>query len=287
MENLKDLIIDFIEDHKVLVIIGSVAVGLLVIGLIIRGVNMSKAQKAADEYARQQALVQNTQTEVVVEEPKESAPPKSQYQVNLGLSAEKDGRVEYQEAEPTPTPEQTEVKRSSFDISVRIYDKTGVPEVNVDGSKFSDYLSGISLADFGVLWGDALTEDDYNTKTRYLVGVEQDRNDFERGDLQSVGWVFDNIDKMNDSDAIKFTNLHVISSLDDSHVAVLCSYDWYSVFGMKDTLVLFEDKSGTLKTEDFVDGAVFSATVFKHNMKVETVNEQRVLCIEYNTFKEG
>ena len=75
-----------------------------------------------------------------------------------------------------------------------------------------------SLVDFGVLWGDSLTEDDYNTKTRYLVGVEQDRNDFERGDLQSVGWVFDNIDKMNDSDAIKFTNLHVISSLDDSHV---------------------------------------------------------------------
>ena len=107
----------------------------------------------------------------------------------------------------------------------------------------------------------------------------------ERGDLQSVGWLIQNLSSLSEETAIKFTNLHVIGSLSATHTAVLCSYDWYSVFGLKDTLVMFEDISGTLDASAFTDGAVFSATVFAHNVKVvENVNGQRVVCVQYSTF---
>ena len=67
---------------------------------------------------------------------------------------------------------------------------------------------------------------------------------------------------------------------------VLCCYDWYSAFGIDDTLVMFEDISGTVKNSDLEAGDVFSAVVYKHNMKVQKVNGQNVVLVEYNTFYE-
>ena len=125
----------------------------------------------------------------------------------------------------------------------------------------------------------------FKATKKILIGVDQDYYDFEKGDLQSVGWLISNIDSIEDNTAVKFTNLHVIGSLSDDHVALLCCYDWYSAFGIKDTLVVLEDISGTLKTSDFKEGDIFSATVYGHNIKVEKVNGQNVVCAEFATFE--
>ena len=294
MEEKWDLILDFIEDHRIACIIGGIVVVLLICGLGIRSCNLKKAEKERIIAEQQAALEAEMEAQRLAEEEallaaQEAEEPKSQYQVSLGLQAESDGRVEVveeeeEEKEPEPV---IEVKTEpNFEVEYSIFDKTGVPTKNVDGSSCKAYLEKVSLKDFGTYWGTSLTEADFNSPQRVLVGVDQDPQDFERGDLQSVGWVFENINTLSDDTAIKFTNLHVIGKLSDSHVAVLCSYDWYSVFGLEDTLVVFEDTSDTLKVEDFEDGAIFSATVFKHNMKVaENVNGQRVLCVQYDVFE--
>ena len=292
MEEKWDLILDFIEDHRLACIIGGIVVILLICGLGIRSCNLKKAEQERIIAEQQAALEAELEAQRLEEEAalanNEDDEPKSQYQVSLGLQAESDGRVEVVEEEPEPEPEPVvEVKTEpNFEVEYNIFDKTGVPKKNVDGSSCKAYLEKVSLKDFGTYWGTKLTEDDFNSPQRVLVGVDQDPNDFERGDLQSVGWVFENMDNLSDNTAIKFTNLHVIGKLSDSHVAVLCSYDWYSAFGLTDTLVVFEDTSDTLNVEDFEDGAIFSATVFKHNMKVaENVNGKRVLCVQYDVFK--
>ena len=156
----------------------------------------------------------------------------------------------------------------------------------MDGSSCKAYQKSVSLNDFGSHWGTSLTEDDFKGGDFYMVGVEQNPDDTLRGDLQSTGWLIDNLDKMNDNDAIKFTNLHVIGDLSQSHVALLCSYDWYSAFGLKDTVVVFEDISNTLNVKDFKDGDIFSATVFRHNIKVvPNVHGQRVIVVQYAVFE--
>ena len=156
---------------------------------------------------------------------------------------------------------------------------------NVDGSSYKDYQNRVKLADFGTMWGNSLTEDDFYCEKRILVGVSQNPNDFQRGDLQSVGWLIEHFAEIQPSDCIRFTNLHVIGSLSNDHVALLCSYDWYSAFGIKDTLVVFEDISGTLKTSDFKDGDIFSASVYGHNLKVVKVGGFNVVCAEYAVFE--
>lgn len=282
LTDLWDKVLDFIEDHKVVAVIIGVVVIIAILALIIRGVNLSKKQKELAELQEQPVV-----EEVLPESTTEVEEPKSQYQVNLGLQAETDGRIEYEEPEPTPepTPEVVVETKPSYDTMVRIFDSTAVPKVNVDGSSCKSYQDKITLADFGTNWGTALTEEDYNTSVRYLVGVEQNKNDFEKGDLMSVGWLSDNLSTLSDETAIKFTNLHVIGSLSSTHTALLCSYDWYSAYGLKDTLVVFEDMSGTLDMTKFTDGAIFSATVFAHNVKVlDDVAGQRVLCVQYNIF---
>ena len=118
-----------------------------------------------------------------------------------------------------------------------------------------------------------------------VIGVDQNPKDVEKYDLQSVGWLKDNLKSLDKNTAVKFTNLHIIGSLSNTHVALLCSYDWYSVFGLRDTLVVFEDISGQLNVKDFKEGDIFSATVFAHNIKRVDVNGQSVICVQYNVFK--
>lgn len=289
MEELYDKILDFIEDHRILCIVGAIAFIVIVLAFVVRGVNVSRGKALEQQLLLEQQAKEELEAEALASmatpEPVEEEPPKSQYEVNLGLNAVTDGRVEYQEATPEPVQEVDAPKKATYDITVRIFDSTGVPKVNVDGSSCADYLAGVSLDDFGTKWGTSLTEDDKNSTNRVLVGVEQEQGYAERGDLQSVGWLIQNLSSLSEETAIKFTNLHVIGSLSATHTAVLCSYDWYSVFGLKDTLVMFEDISGTLDASAFTDGAVFSATVFAHNVKVvENVNGQRVVCVQYSTF---
>lgn len=291
LQDILDNVMDFVEDYKKYVIIGAVVVVVLIVCSIIRGCNAKAHEKSsAEAEARLQAeasISEDTVSEPVVEEPVEI--PESKYQSELKLRAETDGRVEPEEEKEVVEPviEEPNIDRkASYEVAVKIYDKTAVPDSMVDGSSCKDYLGAVTLEDFGSRWGTALTEDDFTSTHKYLVGVEQWEQDFERGDLESVGWVLDNIASFNPNDAIKFTNLHVIGSLSSTHVAVLCSYDWYSVFGLKDVLVVFEDISDTLSTSDFTDGTIFSATVFVHNIKVvEGVQGQRVLCIQYATFE--
>lgn len=287
-EDKVDNALDFYEDNRKKIIIITVIVVLTIIMFTIRGINQARGLKKE----MSGTVVENTMPEVIEDDEDEEVEeePVSQYKINIGLEGKKnsDGRVVVEAKDDTEVvvDDTPTYRESTYDISVRIYDKTGVPETNMDGSHCKDYLDAVTLADFGTNWGEPLTEEDYTATTRYLVGVQQDKNDFERGDLQSVGWVLSNFDKIQPHDAVKFTNLHVIGSLSATHTAVLCSYDWYSVFGMKDTLVVFEDISGTLDASKFVDGAIFSATVYGHNMKVlENVNGQRVLCVQYNVFE--
>ena len=230
---------------------------------------------------------------IVVDAPKEDYgddenADSEKYDISLGLEGNKndDGRIAVRTPDPTPTPSNKKIqKKPKYETSVKIFDHTVVPKRNVDGSSCKAYLDSVTLNNFGTYWGTSLTKNDFRGGRFYMVGVEQNSEDYIKAvDLQSTGWLVNNLSKMKASDAIKFTNLHVIGQMSASHVALLCSYDWYSVFGLKDTLVVFEDISKTLKTSDFKDGDIFSATVYAHNIKVMHVNGFNVVVLQYNTF---
>ena len=287
---MKDNIIDFIEDHKKLCIILGIVIVLIVVMFCIRNSNMKKkAEAEADALVAQEAATESqlTQIEQDIEEEKK---PSNPYKSSLGLDAGKDNdeRVNIKEEEEPveeepKAPIQTE---PTYDTLVTIFDHTEVPNRNMDGSSCKAYQNSVTLNDFGSYWGTSLTKADFKGGDFYMVGVEQNPDDTLRGDLQSTGWLIDNLDSMNDNDAIKFTNLHVIGDLSQSHVALLCSYDWYSAFGLKDTVVVFEDISNTLNVKDFKDGDIFSATVFRHNIKVvPNVQGQRVIVVQYAVFE--
>ena len=289
MQDLKDNILDFIEDHRVLCIIGIVVVIIICILFGIRSNNLKK--KEAEELAQMQAqaLAEAQSQSSLEQDVEEEKVPENKYQNSLGLDANKnkDERIEIVEQEPEPiitvSPVQT---KPTYDTVVTIFDHTDVPKRNMDGSSCKAYQSKVKLADFGTYWGTELTEDDLKGGDFYMVGVEQNPDDILMGDLQSTGWLISNFNNLNDNDAIKFTNLHVIGSLSTSHVALLCSYDWYSAFGMDDTLVVFEDISDTLKVSDFSDGDIFSATVYKHNIQIlDNVKGQRVIVVQFAVFK--
>ena len=290
-----DNILDFWEDHKKICIGGIAVIIVIIIMLIIRTVNMNRQQ---EEYLAQQAAQEQAELEAQLAAEEEAARLAAEaeaantktykstgYTDSLSYRAETDGRVEYKEKEEEVVVEQVEVKEPTYNLEVHIYDSTSVPDKMVDGSSCKDYLANVTLADFGTMWGTELTEADYNSESKYLIGVTQDKNNYERGDLESVGWLMNNLHTLTPETAIKFTNLHVIGSLSSTHTAVLCSYDWYSAFGLQDTLVVFEDISGTLDMNSFTDGTIFYATVFAHNCKlIEDVNGQRVLVVQYNVF---
>lgn len=283
---MMDNIIDFWEDHKKLVI-GLGVVLVLVIGLlVVRSSNLKKkaAQEEADRLAAMQAE-QNRLNQDQVEEEE----PKDEYKNLLGLDADKwsDERVEVKDSEEEEPPPPVVKRTPRYPVEVNVFDNTAVPKVNMDGSRCKDYYDKVSLADFGTYWGSDLTEEDFIGNTRYYVGVAEE-NYNPLNDLESVGWLITNLSTLQPNDVIQFTNLHVIGSLSKTHVALLCSYDWYSAFGLDDTLVVFEDISKTLNVDDFKDGDIFSATVFVHNIKVvDNVAGKRVLVCEYQTYDEA
>lgn len=275
---------DFFEDHKKLCIVLAVVLVLIIIMFAIRSHNLKNKANAEESVPQSTQTTASTQIKQDEEVKKE---PENKYKNSLGLDADKDKderiTVEVEtEAPPEPTePVQTD---PTYTPVVTIYDHTVVPKKNMDGSSCKAYQSSVKLADFGTFWGSSLTDKDFKGGDFYMVGVTQNPDDTIKGDLESTGWLIDNLDSLSDNDAIKFTNLHVIGSLSDTHTALLCSYDWYSAFGLKDTLVVFEDISNTLSPSDFNDGDIFSALVFKHNIKVEKVKNQRVIVVEYATF---
>ncbi len=289
---MKDKILDFIEDHRPLVIAGVVIFILVIILFSIRTVNGKKkaereslaAVASSEEASRAE---EESIAASLAQDQTEEVKPTSEYIASLGLGRgnKDDERVEVTTEAPTE-PETTAPERKAlFPPAVDIFDWTEVPSKNMDGSSCKAYQSKVRLADFGSFWGTPLTEADFDSQNRILVGVDQNPNDFQKGDLQSTGWLIEHMDEIADNDCVRFTNLHVIGSLSDDHVAMLCSYDWYSAFGLRDTLVVFEDISGTLKTSDFKDGDIFSASVYGHNLKVERVGGYNVVCAQYAVFE--
>ena len=293
---MKDKFLDWLEDHNILnkVVIACVIIFIILLAIRIHNVGLLGNKKVADKEATSEVQATDATSDVSSEnkglqKDEEEVNTQSEYQASLGLNAEKgDGRVEVT-ATPTPTETATpEVQKTpKYEVVTNVFDHTNVPKVNVDGSSCKKYLSNVSLADFGTYWGNDLTKADFKGNKRYLVGVKQNPDDYEKGSLSSVGWLSNKLSAgaLKSNDCVKFTNLHVIGSLSDTHVALLCSYDWYSAFGLKDTLVVFEDISNTLKKSDFKNGSIFSATVYVHNMKVKTVNNEKVVVCQYATFK--
>ena len=276
-----DEILDWIEDHRVLIFI-VVGVLLLVFGVKLH--NSKKAEKVVQ-------IPLPTPTIEVTPSPTPIVTEKPDFQTSLSMDEirkrEKQAQIKQELEEEKRKAEERKKKKNlkpNFDVSCNVFSHTNVPKTNVDGSSCKDYFNSVTLVDFDTYWGSALGTDDMKSKTRYLVGVEQDDIDEEIADLQSVGWLISNFNKLGKHDAIKFTNLHVIGKLSNDHVALLCSYDWYSVFGMKDTLVVFEDISDTLEVKDFKAGDVFSATVFVHNIRIKRVNNENVVCVQYNVY---
>lgn len=290
---MKDMILDFIEDHRKAVFI---TIGIVVVIAIMFGVRSSNAKKKAklEEQQRIEAEQQAQAEEqarleaeklAAEEEAAKQVDNTPSYESSLNQKVEtKRDETKVKEDEKIKDKEEVKEIKPNFEVTCNVFTHTEVPKTNVDGSSCKNYLNSVNLVDFGTFWGTKLDVNDMKSETKYLVGVDQDDIDVEVADLQSVGWLITNLDKLGKHDAIKFTNLHVIGSLSDDHLAVLCSYDWYSAFGLKDTLVLFEDISGTLDKKDFKDGSVFSALAFVHNMKIVRVNGQNVVCVQYNVY---
>lgn len=282
----------FFKEHKVLgiflVLILVFVVTMCTIRFVRKANGTFKDHNATNQ--TQQMETQDTQHEQPSTSIKEDTEedPDSSYSASLGINKDKgDGRVTITEIETEEKKEEdTEDNSPNYNTVVTIFDHTGVPKTNVDGSSYKDYLKNVSISDFDTSFGDKLTKKDKKSKTRLLVGVEQNKDDYVKGDLQSVGWLINNIGTISSNTAIKFTNLHIIQNISDDGVALFCSYDWYSAYGLKDTMVLFVDDSGTLKSSDFSNGDIFSATVYAHNVKVEKVNGYNVVVVKYRSFDE-
>ena len=282
----------FFKEHKVLGIFLVLILVFVVTMCTIRWVRKANGtfKDRNETNQTQQMDTQDTQQEQINTSIKEDTEeePDSSYTASLGINKDKgDGRVTIKETETEEKKEEdTEDNSPNYNTVVTIFDHTGVPKTNVDGSSYKDYLKNVSMDDFDTSFGGKLTKKDKKTKNRLLVGVEQNKDDYVKGDLQSVGWLINNIDSISSHTAIKFTNLHIIQNISDDGVALFCSYDWYSAFGLKDTMVLFVDESGTLKSSDFSNGDIFSATVYAHNVKVEKVNGYNVVVVKYRSFDE-
>lgn len=284
---MKDKLIDFIENHRILSRFILIVIVFFLIILCMR-FYVRGHKKPSDGSNQTSSLVEQEGQALEEEnETETSTKEKPTYDNSLGLDTDKgDGRITVAEPTESTKPTKAPVIKPSYPVTVSIYDKTQVPARNVDGSSCTGYLNSVVLRDFGTYWGSDLTVEDFYSKKIVYVGVDQDPNDTQKEDLQSVGWLIENLDSLSSETAIKFTNLHVIGNLSTTHVAILCSYDWYSAFGLDDTLVVFEDISGTLKLENFSSGDIFSATVFRHNVKSVNVNGKRVIVVQYNIYKD-
>lgn len=281
-----DNIIDFWEDHKKLCIAVGAVVVLVIVLLCVRSANLKrKAEEEAARIAYEQRMAELAALEQDQVEEKE---PEDEYQNRLGLDADKwtDERVPVKDKEDEEEPPVVVKRTPRYEVDSAVFGHTDVPNRGMDGSSFKGYYEKVNLADFGTFWGSSLTADDFLGNTRYFVGVAEENYD-PLNNLESSGWLITNLESLQPNDAIEFTNLHIIGSLSKSHVAVLCMYDWYSAFGLDDTLIVFEDISRTLETSEYNEGDIFSATVFVHNIKVlDDVAGKRVIVCEYATYPE-
>lgn len=293
----------WIKDHKKLSITIVIVVVLLIIGFVIRSINLSnKASKSEKEDTSvEQQQSPPSQTLEDDNEDEEESSSGSDYQSSLSIKAkeeqERKEEAEKRLQEKKEAEEKAEQERKAkeaaekatptYGCEVNVWEKgkDTVPERMDDGSSIKDYYSKVTLADFGSNWGTKLTDVDKLTTNFYMVGVDQNPDDYVKGvQLQSFGWLIENLNTLPKDSAIKFTDLHVVGSLAEDHMAILACYNWYSVWGMKETLMVFEDQSGTLKASDFQPGDVFSAVIYAHNVKIENVNGQTVICVQYNKF---
>lgn len=293
---------DFIKEHKKLLITLGVLFVVIVCAFTIRTINLNKkAEQKAQEEQQKQAQEQQAQTEQVEEQSDEEDEEVSEYQSSLSIKAKEEQskteearkRLEEKKAEKERKEQEEKAKRAAeiaeptYGSEVKIWEKgkDTVPERMDDGSSIKNYYSSISLSDFGSMWGSKLTQEDKLTENFYMVGVDQNPDDYAKGvQLQSFGWLIENLNSLPKNSAIKFADLHVVGSLADDHMAILACYNWYSVWGMKETLMVFEDMSGTLNPSDFQPGDVFSAMIYAHNIKIEKVNGQTVICVQYDKF---
>lgn len=291
---MHDKLVDFIEKHRVLTFIILAIIVIFLILCILRAVNMNNRKKKVN--AQPTTGVTQTATPEATKEPEEE----SDYQSKLSIKAreEEEARIKAEarlkelnrqrkaEEERKRLEEARKNMKPTYGDSVIRWDKDGVPDQMVDGSSCKKYFKSVGLKDFGSKWGSKLTEDDKFTTDFCMVGVDQNPNDVVTGrDMQSLGWLISNYDRLSEHTAVKFTDLNTIGSFTNSHVALLCSYDWYSAFGMENILVVFEDISGTLNASDFKEGQIFSAIVYKHNIKIKKVKGQNVVCVQYNKLK--
>lgn len=294
---------DFIKEHKKLLITLGVLFVVIVCAFTIRTINLNKKaeQKALEEQKRKQEHLQKQVDALAEHEAQEENEEESSYQSSLSIKAKEEQakteearkRLEEKKAEKE-RKEQEEKARKAAEIAeptygsdVKIWEKgkDTVPERMDDGSSIKNYYSSVSLSDFGSKWGSKLTQDDKLTENFYMVGVDQNPDDYVKGtQLQSFGWLIENLSSLPKNSAVKFADLHVVGSLAQDHTAILACYNWYSVWGMKETLMVFEDISGTLNPADFQPGDVFSAMIYAHNIKIEKVNGQTVICVQYDKF---
>ena len=257
------------KHKKLLIILGAVIFTVLIL-FIIRGINLNRKSKEEPST--------DIETSVSVIETGKEPETTTSYDSNIGLGTD---------AEETKVtiPDETEViveddttQLESFDLTFKVYGRTVVPDKLLDGTSCLQYLNKLSSKDISN-WGSDLTQSDLSSRKRVLVGTSQATDDICKGDLQSVGWLMNNLNNLSDSTCIKFTDLHVVGTIPSDKTILLCMYSWYSVFGMKETLVLFEDCSNSVS--NIADGSTISFSIYKHNARVETIKGQKVVVVKY------
>lgn len=285
---------DFISKHKILVVIAVVILLFILILVAARQKNMAKKTAEQNSSVATTSVAQNSYTQLVEDE----VNTQSEYERQLGLGANRsDGRVTITDEvknkqEEERRKQEEEAKRRTeplYDVYSRTYDSQPIygPSSRVDNDAFRTYCSHINLGVTGSFWGDKLTEADWEPSQKIMVGVTQNPANTEGGDLQSVGWLMNNLGNLASNTCIKFADLHVVQNIsNDNHVAVISIYSPYSAYNYKDIIVVFEDISGTLNQANFKEGDIFEALVFAHNIKVQNLDDTRILKVEYATFEK-
>lgn len=178
----------------------------------------------------------------------------------------------------------------NFPTDLRVWDSITVPEYTKDGRRWDSYADTFSLSDFPSKWGTQLTHDDIIAKKRLVIGTD----DVEEGhrikgaeplstqELFASSKSFKKYIKKHE--AVTFTDLKCVKSLSDDHVALLCTYEWYSVYGFNDEMVIFEDISDTLRVGDIKPGDTFSFTAYGQNISHKKFNGNNILLVQYDTF---
>lgn len=284
----------WVKRHKVLVIIIAVVLVLFGSALGIRSHNLQK--KAEAEAQAKIEAEQKAQKEAEAEKQKEKS---ESYDPSLGVNSGNDakGKVEIsdevrqeqaeEDAEAARKAELDNQTTPNYPTELRVYDHISVPEYAIDGTSWKKYANSVSLDDFGSKWGSALTHEDVITTSRVVVGTDdvEEGHHIDDESPRSVPELLNNFDSLvKPHTAYTFTDLKAIKSLSNDHTAMLCTYEWYSVYGLKDELVVFEDISGSVPLDTIKAGDTFSFTAYGQNMSHKVVNGKNVLLVQYSTF---